>query len=43
MGKRMGKLAREFVRQHFLITRTLRDDLTLLSLLENPDSRVIEL
>ena len=43
MAKRMGKLAQEFVRQHFLITRTLRDDLTLLSLLENPDSHVIEL
>jgi trehalose synthase len=43
MGKRMGKLAREFVREHFLITRTIRDYLTLLSLLENPDSHVIEL
>jgi trehalose synthase len=43
MGKRMGKLAQEFVRQHFLITRTLRDYLTLLSLLENPGSQVIEL
>jgi trehalose synthase len=43
MAQRMGKLAQEFVRQHFLITRTLRDDLTLLSLVENPDSSVIEL
>jgi trehalose synthase len=43
MGKRMGKLAREFVREHFLITRTIRDYLTLLSLLENPDSHVIDL
>jgi trehalose synthase len=43
MAARMGKLAQEFVRQHFLITRTLRDYLTLLSLLENPGSQVIEL
>ncbi len=43
MARRMGNLAREFARQHFLITRTIRDYLTLLSLLENPDSHVIEL
>ena len=43
MAKRMGKLAREFVRQYFLITRNIRDYLTLLSLLENPGSLVIEL
>jgi trehalose synthase len=43
LAKRMGKLGREFVREHFLITRTIRDYLTLLSLLENPDSHVIEL
>jgi trehalose synthase len=43
MAKRMGKLAQEFVRQHFLITHDIRDYLTLLSLLENPGSRVIEL
>lgn len=43
MAKRMGKLAQEFARQHFLITRTLRDYLTLLSLLENPGSQLIEL
>jgi trehalose synthase len=43
MAKRMGKLAQEFVREHFLITRNIRDYLTLLSLLENPGSRVIEL
>jgi trehalose synthase len=43
MAKRMGKLAREFVRQYSLITRNIRDYLTLLSLLENPGSRIIEL
>ncbi len=43
MAKRMGKLAKEFVRSHFLITRTIRDYLTLLILLENPGSRLIEL
>lgn len=42
-AKRMGNLAREFVREHFLITRNIRDYLTLLSLLENPGSRMIEL
>lgn len=43
MAKRMGKMAQEFVRSHFLITRTIRDYLTLLILLENPGSRHIEL
>jgi trehalose synthase len=43
LAKRMGNLAREFVREHFLITRNIRDYLTLLSLLENPDSHLIEL
>lgn len=43
MANRMGILAREIVRSHFLITRTIRDYLTLLILLENPDSRLIEL
>jgi trehalose synthase len=43
MAKRMGKLARESVRQYFLITRNIRDYLTLLSLLEKPGSLVIEL
>jgi trehalose synthase len=43
LAKRMGNLAREFAREHFLITRTIRDYLTLLSLLENPDSHLIEL
>lgn len=43
LGKRLGHFAREFVRDHFLITRTLRDYLTLMILLENPGSRIIEL
>jgi trehalose synthase len=43
MAKRMGNLAREFAREHFLITRTIRDYLTLLSLLEDPASHLIEL
>jgi trehalose synthase len=43
MAQRMGKMGQEFVRSHFLITRTIRDYLTLLTLLENPGSRLIEL
>jgi trehalose synthase len=43
MARRMGHLAREFVRHHFLITRKLRDYLTLMILEENPHSRIIEL
>ena len=43
LARRMGKLAREFVRSRFLITRTIRDYLTLMILLENPDSLLIEL
>lgn len=43
MAQRIGKTAQEFVRSHFLITRTIRDYLTLLILLENPGSRHIEL
>jgi trehalose synthase len=43
MAKRMGQLAREFVRNHFLITRNIRDYLTLMILLDKPDSRLIEL
>jgi trehalose synthase len=43
LAKRMGNLAQEFAREHFLITRTIRDYLTLLSLLENPGSHLIEL
>jgi trehalose synthase len=43
MAKRMGELAREFVRQHFLITRNIRDYLTLMILLDKKESRLIEL
>ncbi len=43
MARRMGNLAREFVRRRFLITRNMRDYLTLMILLKNPDSRLIEL
>jgi trehalose synthase len=43
MARRMGKLAREFVRSRFLITRSMRDVLTLMLLLEKPESLLIEL
>jgi trehalose synthase len=43
MAKRMGQLAREFVRNHFLITRNIRDYLTLMILLDKQGSRLIEL
>lgn len=43
MAKRMGQLAREFVRSHFLITRNIRDYLTLMILLDKQGSRLIEL
>ncbi len=43
VGHRMGRLAREFVRSHFLMTRNVRDYLSLMILCEDPDSRIIEL
>jgi trehalose synthase len=43
MARRMGNLAKEFVRSRFLITRNMRDYLTLMILLKNPESRLIEL
>lgn len=43
LAKRMGQLAREFVRNHFLITRNVRDYLTLMILLDKPGSHLIEL
>lgn len=43
LARRLGQNGQEFVRDHFLITRTLRDYLTLMILVENPGSRVIEL
>lgn len=42
-ARRLGQTAREFVRRHFLMTRNVRDYLTLMILCENPGSRVIEL
>jgi len=42
MARRMGTLAREFARNHFLITRHLRDYLTLITLVRSPGSRVFE-
>jgi trehalose synthase len=43
MAKRMGQLTRQFVRNHFLITRNIRDYLTLVILLDKQGSRLIEL
>ena len=43
LAARMGKKAREFARGHFLMTRNVRDYLTLMILCENPQSRFIEL
>jgi hypothetical protein len=39
----VGHLARIFVRSRFLITRNLRDNLTLMILLDNPGNLLIEL
>jgi trehalose synthase len=35
---RMGQIGHEFVREHFLLTRHLRDYLTMLLCLDHPDS-----
>lgn len=43
MARRTGHMAREIVRAHFLITRHIRDYLTLMILQDNPGSRLIEL
>jgi trehalose synthase len=43
IARRMGHLAREFVRNRFLITRNMRDNLTLMILLDNPGNLLIEL
>lgn len=43
MSRRMGKLAKEFARRHFLITRHLRDYLTLMLFIDNPGSHILEL
>ncbi len=38
VGKRMGKFAKEFVRNHFLVTRNLRDYLSMMLLFRSPES-----
>ena len=43
MAKRMGEQGREFVRKHFLITRQIRDYLSIWYALENEAEEVIEL
>ena len=42
MAKRMGELAKEFARNHLLITRHLRDYLTLMTIVRSPGGRVFE-
>jgi trehalose synthase len=39
--QRMGRTGHEFVREHFLLTRHLRDYLTMLLCLDNPEDRVL--
>lgn len=43
LARRLGEMGREFVRTHYLITRHLRDYLTLLILLENRGQGLVEL
>ena len=43
MARRVGKMAQELVRHHFLITREIRDYLTLMILRDNPTERIMEL
>ena len=43
MGHRMGQIAREFVRSHFLMTRNIRDYLSMMILSDNPGSRSMEI
>ena len=43
MAKRMGQKAKEFVRQYFLMTRNVRDYLTMMILCDNPGSQLVEL
>ena len=42
MARRLGQRAREFVRQHFLMTRNVRDYLALMIMCQHPGRRVIE-
>ncbi len=43
MARRMGQTAREFVRHHFLITRHIKDYLTLMILQDHPDQLIVKL
>ena len=43
MGHRMGQIAKEFVRSHFLTTRNIRDYLSMMILSDNPGSLSIEI
>jgi trehalose synthase len=43
LARRLGQKAREFVGRHFLMTRNLRDYLTLMILCQKPGGRVVEL
>ena len=43
MGHRMGQIAKEFVRSHFLMTRNIRDYLSMMILSDNPGSLSIEI
>jgi hypothetical protein len=37
----MGQTGHEFIREHFLLTRNLRDYLTMLLRLDHPDATVV--
>jgi trehalose synthase len=39
--QRMGQVGHDYVHEHFLLTRQLRDYLTTLALLEKPDGRIL--
>lgn len=39
--QRMGQAGHEFIREHFLLTRNLRDYLTMLLYLDHPQSQAI--
>ena len=39
--QRMGRTGHEFVREHFLLTRHVRDYLTMLLCMDHPESRVL--
>jgi trehalose synthase len=42
LARHLGQQAREFVRRYFLITRNVRNYLTLMILCDHPGRRVIE-